>query len=271
MNNEKQKTFKFQGEIMKKIFILVFTILVGCDIINPPKKEDNTTALATLFLATRNQAVASSCNQSSTTGIANTAVSSVSRTDYIVSGCSASNISSIGFSADSSIISGMTGTSTSSRILSNGDLFSSAGAAGDRSIEVTFSLLNSSSFLEIVTRASGTISTFDGSTVRITPTGVLIRNTGATATASIGGTVSAPGTGTIRTYCIDAHKESGGDHLIFWPTACALVTQRTPTFTNDTENVTAGQGNRLGFILNGATVTNFKVGTRVAISGRFLE
>lgn len=260
---------------MKKIlsFSLFYILInfIGCDIIEPPSKKNNNEALIGTFLLNANQSAAGGCTQTSTSAIANTAITSASRTDYNVTGCNANNLSSIGFTADATIVSGMTGVSPSSRILSIGDLFTGTGASGDRSIEVTFSLLNSTSYFEIVTRASGTLATFDGSSLRITPTGVLIRNTGATATTSIGGTVTAPGTATIRTFCLDAHKEANGDHFIFWPTSCSLVTQRTPTFTNDTENITAGQGNKLGFILNGATVTNFKVGTRVAITGNLLE
>jgi hypothetical protein len=265
----------FMEKQMKRILIFpIFHILinfVGCDLIEPPSKKNNNEALIGSFLINGNQSALSGCTQTSTSAIPNTAISSASRTDYNVTGCNTNNLSSIGFSGDASIVSGMSGTSPSSRILSIGDLFTGTGASGDRSIEVTFSLLNSSSYFEIVTRASGTLASFDGSSLRITPTGVLIRNTGSTNTASIGGTITAPGTTTIRTFCLDAHKEASGDHFIFWPTACALVTQKTPAFTNDTENVTAGQGNKLGFILNGATVTNFKVGTRVAISGNLLS
>ncbi len=260
---------------MKKLLLLIFTISTGCDIINPPKKEDNTGTLAALFLATRNQAsIASNCTQASTVAISNPGkVTTATRTDYVVSGCSSSNLFSIGFLSDASVTSGMTGTSTSSRIVSVGDIF--GGTDADRNIEVTFRLNSATSSLDVVTRATGLgVASFDGSTVRITPSDIVFRNSGASSTITIpgNGTVIASAVGTTFTYCIDAHLESGSSHLIVWNKACsALTTAERGAYPKDAEPITTSGGNRLGFILNNVTITNFKIGTKIATSGRFLE
>jgi hypothetical protein len=259
---------------MKNFYLTILILFIGCELINPPKEPNNNSAIVALLLASRNQAVASNCTQASTTAISNPGkVSTASRTDYVVSGCSSTNLSSIGFSGDSSVTSGMTGISTLSRILSNGDIF--GGTDADRNIEITFRLNSSTSYLDIVTRASGsTASSFDGSTIRITPSDVVFRNSGAaTSTTTPGnGTAIASAVGTTLTYCLDAHLESGASHLIVWSKSCtSLTTAERGSYPKDAEPITSSGGNKLGFILNGATITNFKVGTKIGTAGRILE
>ena len=261
---------------MKKILILILiqSLYIGCDVLNPPKKDNNAELAAALVALNASRATgASSCTSASTTAITNPGkVTTPSRTDYVVSGCSSSNLSSIGFSGEN-ITAGMSGSSASSRILSNSDFFS--GTDSDKSIEVTFVLNNSSSTLDIVTRASGTAaSSFNGCTIRIAPSNITFLSAGGSSsptTVAGNGSAITSAVGTSLTYCFDAHLESGGCHLIAWNKSCSSLTSaERGTYPRDAEPVVNSGGTRLGFILNGVTITNMKIGTKVGSAGRLL-
>ncbi len=241
---------------MKNIFILsiLSLLLFNCEG-SRSKNKSNAGALALLLIQ-------GPCTSSSTTAIANPGkVDSASRTNYEVAGCSESNLSSIGFSGQN-VVKGLTGTSTNSIISSTGSVL----ASDDLNVEVTFTLNSDSSYLDIVGRATGLPSALTGTKVRITPTTLsAIGATGETKTLGSGALNTS--VSKSMTYCMEFHQEAEA-HIIFFPTSCASVTSKGAPYSYDAEVATTFAGRGLGFVLNNATITNFKVGTKIATGGK---
>lgn len=231
------------------------------------KKKDNTTAQAALLLLNRSS-VSSGCASASTTAISNSALSGTTptATQYAISGCDANSLSSVGLSSQN-ITSGVTGTSTNSKLVSNGDLYSGS----DVNIEVTFSLTSASGYLEVIGQGSGTAATIDGPAVRINASTTQARGTGSSTLSTI--TNQSTTVGTTVTYCIDFHNESPNFHTVFWPSACTAVSTADRNNYTGREATVASSfpGKRVGFILNNAVLQSFTVRTKIGIAGNLLQ
>ncbi len=240
-------------------FIFIISLIIfNCE--GSKSKKDNGAALALLLLQG-----GASCTSSSTTAIANPGnVSSPARTNYDVSGCNQSSLSSIGFSGQN-VTAGLTGTSTTSVIASTGNVLS----ADDVNIEVTFTLNSSNAYLDVVGRSTGSPSSLSGPKVRITSSTVQAGGTSGNLSNLGGGILSTP-VGQSKTYCIDIHQETDA-HIILFPSSCATVAQKGAPYSYDAEVATTFPGRGLGFVLNGVTITNFKVGTKIATGGKISE
>lgn len=245
-----------------KLTILIFLLLfffISCE----EKKKDNTAALAASFLLT-----SSSCTSSAATTISNTALGSTAptATQYTISGCDVNSLSGLGFSSQN-ITTGVTGTSANSKIAANGDLFS----ANDVNIEVTFSITNSSGYLEVIGQGSGNAATIDGPTIRINSSSIEARGTGSGTLSNI--TNQSTVAGQMVTYCLEFHNESPNFHAVFWSSACTAVSTADKTDYTGREATTPSSfpGKRVGFILNNATLHSFIVRTKIGIAANLLE
>ncbi len=253
---------------MSKNISIIILFIVTISFINcEEKKKDNIAAAAAAFLLTRGSS-SGGCASASTTAISNSALSGTTptATQYSISGCDANSLSTIGFSSQS-ISTGVTGTSANSKLVSNGDLFSGS----DVNIEVTFSLTNSSGYLEVIGQGSGTAATVDGPAVRINSSTTQARGTGSSTLTTINS--QSTSVGSTVTYCIDFHNESPNLHTVFWPTACtAISTADRNSYTSREASVTSTfPGKRVGFILNNATLQSFTVRTRIGIATNLLN
>jgi hypothetical protein len=167
---------------------------------------------------------------------------------------------------------GVSGSSPSSRIGSNID-FVTLGGRKDQCIEVTFRIDRSDGYLQVIGNASvGSGANLVGPGVNlgtINSGGVFPFGTEQTSTF-----VPSPQPvleGQEVTYCLEIHDE-GGAHWFGWSKPCGTLTQ------NDRQNyefdrsgiASAHPGNRIGFILNGATIQRFAVGERIGLSGSIL-
>lgn len=248
---------------IKTIILLTITALffISCE----EKKKDNTAASLGAFLLAR--PTTGSCASGSTTAISNaTLTGTATATQYSISGCDSSSLSSLGFSSQN-ISTGVTGTSTQSKIAANGDLFS----GNDVNIEVTFSLTNSSGYLEVIGQGSGNASTIDGPAIRINSSSTQVRGTGSTTLSNLTSQSTTPGQ--TVTYCLEFHNESPSFHAVFWPSACTAVSSADRNnYSGREATVTSSfPGKRVGFVLNNVTLQSFTVRTKIGIATNLLE
>jgi len=243
------------------ITIVITSFFISCE----EKKKDNTAATAGAFLLTRS--TTSGCASGSSTAISNsTLTGAATATQYSISGCDVTSLSALGFSSQN-ITTGVTGTSALSKIAANGDLFS----GNDVNIEVTFSLTNTSGYLEVIGQGSGNASTIDGPTIRINSSNTQVRGTGSSTLSNL---TSQPTTvGQTVTYCLEFHNESPNLHVVFWPTACTAVStaDRNDYSGKEASLASSFPGKRIGFILNNATLTSFTVRTKIGIATNLMQ
>ncbi|MBE7410918.1 MAG: hypothetical protein L6Q54_04385 [Leptospiraceae bacterium] len=245
--------------MLRNIFYYLLVVLfVNCEGVK--SKQNNSAAIVLLLLQG-----GASCISSSVAPISNPGnVSSPTRTNYEVSGCSQNSLSSIGFSGEN-VSPGLTGTSNSSRISSNGNVL----MGNDVNIEVTFILNSQNSYLDVVGRAYGSPSALSGPKVRFTNSTAQAFGTSGSSSNLGSGVLSTP-VGQKTTYCIEFHEETDA-HIILFPSSCSTVVSKGSPYSYDAEVSTTFPGRGLGFILNGVTLTNFKVGTKIASSGSIQE
>lgn len=164
---------------------------------------------------------------------------------------------------------GIQGNTTSSRLASQID-FVTLGGRKDQVVEVTFRLDSPEGYLDVITNASvGANATANGPGFRITPERIFAFGTTVGPTGfPIGQTPSSP-VGQTRTYCLEVHDE-GVAHLFGWSKPCGDLSQGDrQNYEFDHRNLqSAHPGNRVGFVLNQATLFTIAIGERIGLSGQ---
>jgi hypothetical protein len=228
------------------IFLIILILLFSCA---EGKKTDNSSVLGALFII----------NGCSATTVGS--IDGTSRTQYDFSSCT--NPSALqGFSV-SNITSGLTGTSSNSKLASTGTFGSSDFKIN---IEVTYSLLASTSNLDVIALGTGNGVDLVGPGFRISPSDIKYLNTSGTATLFGTGTSPTTTVGNSTTLCLEVHKEGAGSHIFGWAGACKDVADRS-SYTFEEEDVVGAVSDRkIGFVLNNAVlskiiVSNGKIGT----------
>ncbi|MCE9500356.1 MAG: hypothetical protein K8R21_07650, partial [Leptospira sp.] len=164
------------SKLIKYPLVLITTsvVILNCTETNSigfTKKDNNNVqnqSLAYLFVNNiPNFGPLSVCGSSSVTPISNPAVTTGSiRTYYNLANCSPNRVPDFTSSSVTSATRGLTGTSTSSRILSNGNQVGSSGVNGKSNVEVTFILNSSTATLDVISYGDGSGSQFSGPTWR---------------------------------------------------------------------------------------------------------
>ncbi len=243
------------------ILILLFTFTQCSELFNKSSSDDSQRNAAAAFLVLSQSG---GCTQSSVNTIGST-----TRTEYNFSGANcATGLAAIGFVGEN-LSAGLTGSSTSSRVAS----LTSFATSGEKkmNIEVTYTINNSSGYLDVIGNASvaGTVAT--GPAFRIKSNTIGIVSSLGVESAIGTGTVPSSPVGTEKTICLEIHEENGA-HMFGWNSACASVANRA-TYDFDQESVvTTNPGSQVGFVLNNATLKKIIV-SRGAIgsSGQILE
>lgn len=238
------------------VLICISGMVSNCEVFKGKAKNSNSGAAAALFLASQG-----GCSQSSAASIGG-----ATRTSFNVSGANcASGLSAIGFIGEG-LSSGLTGSGTASRLASTGTF--SAGGEKKMNIEFTFTLSDSSGYLDVIGNASTSAAAATGPLFRIKPSGIDVYASGSqTASAPDKGGSITSSVGTEKTYCLEFHEESGA-HLFGWSKACSLLSdsEKASYEINKEGLSSANPGNKIGFVLNKAvlksfTVTSGKIGT----------
>ena len=289
-----------RGFVQTAFFI---PLLIGCsnfqDLGVAPKNKNNNVALQALSYAVGknipNVGPLSICGASAITPIANAAVTSPYSTQYNLLNCSPSLIS--GFTSKNITTStrGLSGTSSSSTIISDGAQVGSGGVSGKSNIEVSFFIGTSSGSLDIISYGDG--ASFSGPAWRITAAQNQYKDQNGTSSSSqiayksqdgvfrvpvSGSTPAVPtnpiktvssGT-TARTVCLDFHA-SAGTLQAAWDGTCSSVSETKKTkaafpISIDPADIAVSTsapltpvGQRIGFILNNVTITNFTVSSQL--------
>ncbi|MCW7480515.1 hypothetical protein [Leptospira kanakyensis] len=233
-------------------------------------ETNNASNLLSLLVATNTNP---GCSISSTTAITSnlTQVENKQRTKYSISACDESGFSNLDLT-QVDVTKGATGNSSNSVITTNKDVMLATNKGGTN-IEVSFVLNSSASTLDVI--AYGTGSPMSGPTYRfIAGAQTQYKNaSGVFGNTGKGGSVSAPipSVGTNYTFCLDFQSTAGGSRFLNgFNKPCSELTDtergsmsyypimqmmNVPVYTN---------GNRLGFVLNGATITSFTIGSIVS-------
>ncbi len=233
------------------ILILILSIAFFDFSCAEKQKSDNSSALGAL-------SIINGCGTIATTVAS---IGSTTRTQFDFTNCN--NPSALSGFTVSNITSGLSGSSTSSKLGSTGTYGSSAFKVN---IEVTYILNSSTSYLDIIAMGSGTGTELTGPGFRISPSDVKYIPTSGTPTSF--GTGSSPSStvGVSKSLCLEVHQEGSGSHIFGWDGACSLVTNRG-TYTFDQENVVGSISDRkIGFTLNNVIlskiiVSNGELGT----------
>ncbi|MCW7459959.1 hypothetical protein ND856_04860 [Leptospira bandrabouensis] len=248
---------------------LVCFIFFNCSMAKKTDENNVSNLLALLVAANTNPG----CSISNTEAIKSnlTQVESKPRTKYTISACDEAGFNSLGLS-QSEVTKGATGTSGTSVLYTNNDVMLATNKGGT-SIEVSFTMNSASSSLDVIGYGSG--SPLSGPTYRLIAgaqtqyknTSNVFGNTGK------GGSVSAPipAVGTNYTYCLDFQYTMGGSRFLNgFNKPCSEVSDAErgsmayyPIMQMMNVPVYTG-GNRLGFVLNGVTVTSFTIGSIVS-------
>lgn len=248
---------------------LVGLLLCNCSFSTEKKGTETTNLLSLLAASNLNPNCAITQVQAIPSNL--TQVESKTRTQYNVSGCDTTGFTSLGLS-QSEITKGATGTSTNSILSTNTDVMLATNKGGTN-IELTFTLNSATSNIDVIAYGSG--SPLSGPTYRIVSGAQTQYKNGAGVYGNTGkgGSVSAPipTLGTTYTYCLDFQYTSGGSRFLNgFNKPCAELTNTErgsmsyyPIMQMMNVPVYTG-GNALGFVLNGATITSFTIGSIVS-------
>lgn len=223
-------------------------------------KKSNTTQTA--LLASLLQA----CTKTSLTEtISNSAkgVSSPYRTKFDFSNCSGDAVGqliNLGFTGKNlSLNSGLVGTDSESSLVSLGSFVT--GSAKKVNIEVTYTLLASTSSLEVrglATASSSASHKATGPGFQILPTGIKGLTDSGTVDLSSGSS-EASAVNTEKTLCLEIHEENGA-HILGWAKSCnSLTTSERGTYTLNKEGISATIGDKVNLVLNNARVKQFTI------------
>ncbi|MCW7491905.1 hypothetical protein ND861_04475 [Leptospira sp. 2 VSF19] len=248
---------------------LVCLTVFNCSIAKKTDENNASNLLALLVAANTNPG----CSISTTAAIKSnlTQVESKPRTKYSISACDDAGFNGLGLTQNG-VTKGATGQSSSSVLYTTNDVMLTTNKGGTN-IEVSFIMNSASSTIDVI--AYGTGSPLSGPTYRLIAgaqtqyknASDVFSNTGK------GGSVSAPipTTGTTHTFCLDFQYTMGGSRFLNgFNKPCSELTDtergsmsyypimqmmNVPAYTG---------GNRLGFVLNGVTITSFTVGSIVS-------
>lgn len=172
----------------------------------------------------------------------------------------------------SEVTKGATGTTGTSVLFTNNDVMLATNKGGTN-IEVSFTLNSSTSSLDVI--AYGTGNPLSGPTYRlIAGAQTQYKNAaGVFGNTGKGGSVVAPipAAGSSYTFCLDFQSTPGGSRFLNgFNKPCSELTETErgsmsyyPIMQMMNVPVYTG-GNRLGFVLNGVTITSFTVGSIVS-------
>ncbi|TGK44468.1 hypothetical protein [Leptospira andrefontaineae] len=205
------------------------------------------------------------CSTQSLTPISNT-LSYVHpvRTRYDIQNCSPSDLVSLGFTGNTSqLAKGLSGNSSDSVFYSLGNVVLPS-ANGGTNLEVSFSLKSGGSLTAYVYGSGTPIS---GPALRLTDSSkeqFYSNMSGDFAVVSKGTAALSPDT--KYTYCIDFQYASSEQWINAWPKACSEVSQSDRSSmmmfpVMQMMSVPSYSGNKIGFILNGAKLTSFTIGS----------
>ncbi|WP_245915535.1 hypothetical protein [Leptospira johnsonii] len=205
------------------------------------------------------------CSIQSLTPISNT-LSYVhpARTIYDIRNCSPSDLEGLGFAANTSHLEkGLSGHSSDSIFSSLGDVVLPT-SNGGTNLEVSFSLKSGGSLTAYIYSSGTPIS---GPAFRLTDSGkeqFYSDMSGNFETVSKGTAALTPDTNYV--YCIDFQYANSEQWINAWPKACSEVTQTERNSmmmfpVMQMMSIPTYSGNRIGFILNGAKLTSFTIGS----------
>jgi hypothetical protein len=264
------------NKLLTTLPLLSMMLFLNCGTMKGKEKKDNTGLLALLLSGGSTSTNNANCTTATLTGITSklSQVTNPFRTQYKISGCGVTDFAGIGLTT-SSVTTGATGTSSSSLLASTGDI-SIAPSKGGTNVEVTFKLNSSTASLDVIAYGSGTTPSISGPTYRLAVGSIPQYKKsadGSYATVSKGGsaTTSTFAANTTYTYCLDfQYTSTGMNYMNGWEKACADVTSmergsmmmypimvmmNVPIYST---------GSKIGFVLNGATITSFTVGNIIS-------
>ncbi|PKA15846.1 hypothetical protein [Leptospira haakeii] len=205
------------------------------------------------------------CSIQSLTPISNT-LSYVhpKRTRYDIQNCSPNDLEGLGFAGNTSNLQkGLSGNSSDSSFYSVGNVVLSS-SSGGTNLEVSFSVKTGGSLTAYVYGSGTPIS---GPAFRLSD------STKEQFYSDMSGNFEVVSKGTTAlsadtkyTYCIDFQYANSEQWINAWPKACSEVTQSERSSmmmfpVMQMMNVPAYSGNKIGFILNGAKLTSFTIGS----------
>ncbi|MGV3665574.1 MAG: hypothetical protein ACO1NV_05545 [Leptospira bouyouniensis] len=255
------------SNIIRILIISIF--IINCSLATDKTDTSTSNLLSLLVASTMNPNCAISQTQAIPSNL--TQVESKSRVKYNISACDESGFANVGLSK-SEINIGATGISSNSIISTNTDVML-ATSKGGTNIEITFSLNSASSNLDVIAYGSGnptsgpTYRLLAGAQTQYKNTSGVFGNTGK------GGSVTAPipSVGSTYTYCLDFQYTSGGSRFLngFNKPCSELADTERGSMSYypimQMMNVPVySAGNRLGLVLNGATITSFTIGSIVS-------
>ncbi|TGL86256.1 hypothetical protein EHQ68_13065 [Leptospira congkakensis] len=253
--------------LLSIILLSLFTI--NCELAKKTEANNASSLLSLLALGNTNPGCAISSVAAITSNL--TQVENKQRSKYTVSACDETGFNNLDLN-QVEINKGATGTSSASIITTNKDIMLATNKGGTN-IEVTFTLNSPTSSLDVI--AYGTGNPLSGPTYRlIAGAQTQYKNvSNVFANTGKGGSVSAPipTIGANHTFCLDFQYTSGGSRFLNGfnkPCAELSDTERGsmsyyPIMQMMNVPVYTG-GNRLGFVLNGATITSFTIGSIVS-------
>ncbi|TGM52267.1 hypothetical protein [Leptospira vanthielii] len=248
---------------------LVCLFIFNCSMAKKTDSNNTSNLLALIVAANINPG----CSISSTTAITSnlTQVESKPRTKYSIYGCDEGGFRNLDLT-QSEVTKGATGTSGTSILFTNNDVMLATNKGGTN-IEVSFTLNSPTSSLDVI--AYGTGNPLSGPTYRlIAGAQTQYKNAaGVFGNTGKGGSVVAPipAAGTSYTFCLDFQSTPGGSRFLNgFNKPCSELTETErgsmsyyPIMQMMNVPVYTG-GNRLGFVLNGVTITSFTVGSIVS-------
>lgn len=257
--------------MLKNLFssTLICLITISCSMAKTTEANNSSNLLSLLVAASTNPGCALSSTQAITSNL--TQVESKPRTKYTIQDCNEVGFTNLGLT-QTEITKGATGMTASSVLYTNNDVMLATNKGGTN-IEVSFTLNSPTSTLDVIAYGAG--SPVSGPTYRLMAGAqTQYKNaSGVFANTGKGGSVSAPipSVGTSYTFCLDFQSTpSGSRFLNGFNKPCSELTDtergsmsyypimqmmNVPVYTN---------GNRLGFVLNGVTLTSFSIGSIVS-------
>lgn len=251
------------GEFMKfklSVILLVLAVLGNCAELFNSEKDNNNDELLLLGLA-----AGQGCP---TTAV--TAPEAGTRINF--EACSPIDtglaLSATGFQSRNVTLSGgLVGTSGASNIVSLASRLSNVGGSKKASVEVVYRLNSATSWVAV--HLLGTTN-FNGPGIRLTPTAPL--KLVDTVPSALGTVTWASSVNADKTVCLEVHEEGAGAHIIGWQGPCASVSRTVYEFDEEDVTIPSGLGgDRVGLIVNGATVKSITIFTKnVGTAGSFL-
>ncbi|AOP36284.1 hypothetical protein A0128_19870 [Leptospira tipperaryensis] len=254
-------------QLIKNIIIILYSFLaIGCSQLQTARNGNQIEQQLIQLALLGGTSQTPGCSVMSTTPISNT-LSYVKnrRTKFDINACNVEDLSKLGLIANSSkLSSGISGQSSTSSFATSG-AYSLPMSEGGTNIEVSFSLKTGGS-LEINSYGIGSDFVLSGPSFRVSDS-----KKEEYYSSMLGGfTTVSKGTAALSpqvnyTYCIDFQYANSQQWINAWPKACSEVglSERNSMMmfpVMQMMNVPTFSGSKVGFVLNGATVTSFTIG-----------